>query len=598
MDGSSSNSRSQNPSHPSPPTLYQVPPVPGRQSHCRSLLQDHPLGPGSSSALPPIPPPLSTASPPRYHQLYNQPGVYYTPPFIPGLDPLANPSQQQSRIAHGQFSHLPEWQPDYLVRNCPICGSPFTLFFRRHHCRKCGRVVCAQCSPNRLTLASSAVVRPPGEVPPTQGLDSLGLPSSAHWGGLLGGSIYAPPGNFDWRANDDPPLGMEDVRVCCDCFAGSGPEQHDNRSFSGNITPIRRTWNGSGSPIRTSASELWTPAGVNAPDTNGRRRRQSVQGGRSLPYHYDPSTPSRQNSTSYIPQSPASGSNFTLPPPVPTPQSHSQHHNPAYSLPPQLRAKYASHPTTRERTPGLSGPSPQYGQSSTHMLQSNASQNNAPQPVQPYSQPRSLTGSGQAKLKETDYCPICTLPLPPPHPESGDESVREAHIQDCIRSHEASSSPHSRSNNPSAAASPTDTRDPLGSTPGGMNMIDFLRQSGVALAKASGRMVVYKAREEDTWDYSSEDGKGDTRNKVSSTNIIVIDLTGDDEESTATTAPAPPSTKGKCRKKAECVICFEEFEVGDLIARLECLCRYHKSCIREWFDRKGNGDCPVHAVRE
>lgn len=29
-------------------------------------------------------------------------------------------------------------------------------------------------------------------------------------------------------------------------------------------------------------------------------------------------------------------------------------------------------------------------------------------------------------------------------------------------------------------------------------------------------------------------------------------------------------------EKAECVICFEEFEEGDVIARLECLCRYHK----------------------
>lgn len=133
MDGSSSHSRPQNPSLP-PPTLYQFPPAPSRQSHYQSLLQGHPLGPGSSSALPPIPP-LPTSFPPSYHQLYNHPGVYYTPPFVPGLDPLADPSQQQPRIAQGQFSHLPEWQPDHLVRNCPICDSPFTLFFRRHHCR-------------------------------------------------------------------------------------------------------------------------------------------------------------------------------------------------------------------------------------------------------------------------------------------------------------------------------------------------------------------------------------------------------------------------------------------------------------------------------
>jgi len=129
-------------------------------------------------------------------------------------------------------------------------------------------------------------------------------------------------------------------------------------------------------------------------------------------------------------------------------------------------------------------------------------------------------------------------------------------------------------------------------------MMEFLRQSSMPQVKAGGRMVVYKAREEDTWDYSSDDGRGDAHNKVS-TNDLLIDLTGDDEEIFTATAALPPvSGKGKGRRKAECVICFEEFEVGGLIARLECLCRYHKSCIREWFDRKGNGDCPVHAVRE
>jgi hypothetical protein len=44
----------------------------------------------------------------------------------------------------------------------------------------------------------------------------------------------------------------------------------------------------------------------------------------------------------------------------------------------------------------------------------------------------------------------------------------------------------------------------------------------------------------------------------------------------------PPKRQVK-REKAECVICFEEFEEGDIIARLECLCRYHKVCIIEFF---------------
>lgn len=39
----------------------------------------------------------------------------------------------------------------------------------------------------------------------------------------------------------------------------------------------------------------------------------------------------------------------------------------------------------------------------------------------------------------------------------------------------------------------------------------------------------------------------------------------------------------KKQEKAECVICFEEFEEGDVIARLECLCRYHKVCFFLFF---------------
>ncbi|GAA5857263.1 hypothetical protein JCM8547_009404 [Rhodosporidiobolus lusitaniae] len=46
----------------------------------------------------------------------------------------------------------------------------------------------------------------------------------------------------------------------------------------------------------------------------------------------------------------------------------------------------------------------------------------------------------------------------------------------------------------------------------------------------------------------------------------------------------------------ECRICFEDFEVGDQLARMSCLCCFHKTCISAWLNR-GNS-CPVHASRE
>ncbi|GFS89382.1 hypothetical protein NPIL_37151 [Nephila pilipes] len=46
--------------------------------------------------------------------------------------------------------------------------------------------------------------------------------------------------------------------------------------------------------------------------------------------------------------------------------------------------------------------------------------------------------------------------------------------------------------------------------------------------------------------------------------------------------------------KGECVICLEELTQGDTIARLPCLCIYHKVCIDAWF--KVNRSCPEHPL--
>ncbi|KAJ2513977.1 hypothetical protein GGI11_004243 [Coemansia sp. RSA 2049] len=42
----------------------------------------------------------------------------------------------------------------------------------------------------------------------------------------------------------------------------------------------------------------------------------------------------------------------------------------------------------------------------------------------------------------------------------------------------------------------------------------------------------------------------------------------------------------------ECPICFEDFEPGQHVARLNCLCTYHQPCISEWLQR--TPACPVH----
>lgn len=53
------------------------------------------------------------------------------------------------------------------------------------------------------------------------------------------------------------------------------------------------------------------------------------------------------------------------------------------------------------------------------------------------------------------------------------------------------------------------------------------------------------------------------------------------------------ATEKDCVDDAECTICLEEFEVGVDMARLECLCRFHRRCIDAWFQGHP-GQCPIH----
>lgn len=44
------------------------------------------------------------------------------------------------------------WVPDEKAPNCQLCGTKFTTFTRRHHCRNCGGVFCAKCTPYSIPL--------------------------------------------------------------------------------------------------------------------------------------------------------------------------------------------------------------------------------------------------------------------------------------------------------------------------------------------------------------------------------------------------------------------------------------------------------------
>jgi len=46
-----------------------------------------------------------------------------------------------------------QWQPDESAPSCTACGSQFTFFNRRHHCRVCGKVFCGKCSAKEIQVS-------------------------------------------------------------------------------------------------------------------------------------------------------------------------------------------------------------------------------------------------------------------------------------------------------------------------------------------------------------------------------------------------------------------------------------------------------------
>ena len=194
------------------------------------------------------------------------------------------------------------------------------------------------------------------------------------------------------------------------------------------------------------------------------------------------------------------------------------------------------------------------------------------------------------QLREEDECPVCHQALPPKGPD-GSEVEREAHVEACIANHFTSSAP--RSSHPPASAATAAAVVASAATPhqaaGSRSVFTGHRNSAGSSDMPSSSfyqrmrtpgMFVYQASEKDC---VGQDGEG----------------------------------------VQECVICFEDFAVGDEMGRLECLCKFHRvslpiqrflgggdflygemtdgghqTCIRQWWDKKGPGACPVHAQGE
>ena len=69
------------------------------------------------------------------------------------------PREEQEQGRSRTVEAPPAWIPDNMAPLCMGCGAGFSIVKRRHHCRSCGRVFCAKCSPNQVTIQQHIMVK-------------------------------------------------------------------------------------------------------------------------------------------------------------------------------------------------------------------------------------------------------------------------------------------------------------------------------------------------------------------------------------------------------------------------------------------------------
>ncbi|KAK7924355.1 FYVE zinc finger-domain-containing protein [Apiospora marii] len=443
---------------------------------------------GSQNELPPLPSYATEAMSPEprsdMRPTSSQAGRRGDGPTVQATGLAPAQSAQQARASESQGVRrrpseftLPRWQPDAEVTLCPICRTQFSIFVRKHHCRKCGRVVCANCSPHRITIPYQYIVRPPG--------DQAMLRASGIWG---------EEGTIVDFSNIG---GGERVRLCNPCVPDPNttpPQSQGQPSTHG--PPFSPRSSHQRSQSTASVTSYGNPEAAGSgfpsffmanPPTSAfpRNRSVTVNSNFSRSGHAERdartiATGSAVGRSGYYYHPPPAGEGFASSSRQGSiqPRGHASYY----------RSQYGSYPASSS---------------------SAAAMNERPLPPPP-------------QIPEEDECPVCHRELPS-RDLANFEVLREAHINSCITSH-SSYSP--------APANPNQQGGHGHGTP------------PPRAARRTG-MFPYVATEKD------------------------------------------------CVDSAECTICLEEFKEGVPMARLECLCRFHRSCITAWFVNHP-GRCPVH----
>ncbi|TID03789.1 FYVE, RhoGEF and PH domain-containing protein 6 [Colletotrichum higginsianum] len=286
--------------------------------------------------------------------------------------PPVSRAQQSSeeRSSPPEFIY-PRWQPDAEVTLCPICHIQFSIFVRKHHCRKCGRVVCNACSPHRITIPYQYIVQPPGQ----PRLAAQRYPSSL----ISGEGGYADFSNLG---------GGERVRLCNPCV----PDP--------NTTPPQQPL-GSPSQLSPRGSHYRSQSSIGTMSSNAPPPNRFSGYFTSGP---SPETYARSRSITHSGSGGPSGSRGH--------HQSTQNRIMAGTPPTYYPSSSSGYPgSSRYRSMLDVGPS----------SSSSAAHNRALPPPPP-------------QIAEEDECPVCHRELPS-RSLPNFEAVRETHINTCITAH-------------------------------------------------------------------------------------------------------------------------------------------------------------------
>lgn len=348
--------------------------------------------------------------------------------------------------------------------------------------RKCGRVVCATCSPHRIIIPHQYIVRPSGS-------DTM-MPTSFFADGL--GSAY-----FESNALS----GGERVRLCNPCVPdpNTAPPQSPSQSIGPNSPPSHHRSRSSQASSQGLAHPSNRYEGAFTGTDNADPLRHYSRARSITMVKKKTQRPSFSMNTI----TKAWTTNCTL-------QNLAAQSSPF----PSTSAHHISAPDADERET-FQRLLRRYQEVRTASSHRSRHSSFAYESAASSSRQRALPPP--PPIAEEDECPVCHRELPA-RSLPNFESLREAHISMCVQAHSTYGSPRRRQGAEEAAPA--------------------------AAPRRSG-MYVYCATEKD------------------------------------------------CVDDAECTICLEEFTVGIAMARLECLCRFHRSCISAWFVNHP-GRCPVH----